>query len=360
MASVTISLRCLNLSSFCYEPWAAECRFFHLLSTLDIHFLAAYSKVIMSSRFAFVGTLGLALVLFGAGCNPFSKTASVASGASSETLTSRLVFTNGDTLDVGQTFFGLGGLPSSLWKGQELERSVTIDSYQPERYASLSWKAETDQETEASAKARTEYEKTIAGRKRGDVYPPPPAVSIETVTARGSVNDIDLQNSQTLSLPAYWTPGIITLAGQRSGIWLSQNAYREMVNATSTSIYFDITTQTAGDLLNSSKEWADAVKRLRNEEVKAAEKKDPARLVRETDKIDWPLTINGQSQTVKAWKAKNAFGELVILANQQNPLILKATVNPVFPGVTSAAQGSIDWNKLFGYEVKRITSAGAR
>jgi hypothetical protein len=313
----------------------------------------------MSSRFALVGILGAALVLFGVGCNP-SGSAPSGANAAAETLTSRLIFANGDALDVGQTFFGLGGLPSSIWKGQELERSVTIDAYQPERYASLSWKAETDQETEASAKARSDYEKTIANRKRGDVYPPPPAVSIETVTARGSVNDIDLQNSQTLSLPAYWTPGIVTLNGSRSGIWLSQNAYRELVNTTSTDVYFDVTTQAAGDLLSSSKEWADAVKRLRNEEVKATEKQDPARLVREGEKIEWPLTINDQPQIVKAWRAKNAFGELIILANQENPLVLKATVNPVFPSVTSAAQGSIDWNKLFGYEVKRIKSAAAK
>lgn len=301
----------------------------------------------------------MALTLFGIGCNPFSKAPAPAS-VSADALTERLVFTNGDTFSIGQTFYGLGGLPSSLWKGQDGERLVTIDAYQPEQYASLSWSAQTDQETEASAKARTEYERLIASRKRGDVYPPPPAVKIETVTARGSVNEIDLQNSQTLALPAYWTPGILSLVGQRSGIWLSQNAYREMVNTTTTNVYFDVTTQAAGDLLNSSKEWADAVKRLRREETKVAQKQDPAKLTREAESIDWPLTVNGEAQTVKAWKAKNAFGELIILANQQNPLILKATVNPMFPGVTSAVQGSTDWNKLFGYEVRRITSSRAK
>lgn len=313
----------------------------------------------MPSRFVSIAVFVMTLVLLGAGCNPLSK-APASNDTSSETLTERLVFTNGDRLDIGQTFFGLGGLPSSLWKGQDLERSVTVDTYQPEQRASLSWQAQTDQETEASAKARTDYERLIANRKRGDIYPPPPAVEIETVTARGSVNDVDLQNSQTLALPAYWTPGILSLAGQRSAIWLSQNAYRELVNTTSTNVYFDVTTQAAGDLLNSSKEWADAVKRLHREESKAAQTQDPAKLRREAKKIDWPLTINGEARTVKAWKAKNAFGELIILANQQNPLILKATVNPVFPGVTSAIQGTIDWNKLFGYEVRRVTSARAK
>lgn len=299
-----------------------------------------------------------ALLFTGAGCwSSLSPSPSASSTVSPEALTSRLVFTKGDAFDVGQTFFGLGGLPSVLWKEKDLDRNVTIDEFLPKQTASLSWTAETEQETEESAKARTAYEQKIANRKKGEDYPPPPAVRMETVSARGNVTGIDLLDSQTLSVPAYWTPGVLELHTQQSGIWLSQNAYLELERTSSTNVYFDVSGEAATQLLQSSKDWINAVSRLRTQAAQVSERQDPARLRLEGPVTDWPLTVNGKQKTVKVWKATNAFGQLVILANQDNPLILKATVNPVFPGAATAAQGSLDWNKLFGYEIKRVTSA---
>ena len=269
-------------------------------------------------------------------------------------VTDELVFSPGDGFDVTQTFFGLGGLPSILWKAQEVDREVTVEAYTSKQDATLSWKAEAKQETEASVQARTNYEKTIASRKKGDTYPPPPPVVLETVTARGTVEFIDLQQAHTLSLPAYWLPGPNNLLRQRSAIWLSQDAYLELDRTGSTDVYFDVTSQAAGDLLKSSKDWAEAVRRLREQETQAQTRREPARLKKEGDKMDWPVTINGEQKMVRVIKAKNDFGELIILANEKNPLILKATINPLFPGISQAVGTNIEWNTLFGYEIKRL------
>lgn len=312
----------------------------------------------MISRFLGASVLGLSLIfMMGAGCGS-SPASPSAQAISPEEMTAKLVFTTGDTFDIGQTFFGLGGLPSLLWKAQDLERHVTVDMYMPEREATLSWQASTEQETEASVKARDEYEKKIAARKQGEVYPPPPAVEMEIVTARGSVENIELQRSHTLSLPAYWLPGPTNLVGERSAVWLSQDAYLELERTGATDVYFDVTSQAASDLLKSSKDWVDALRRLRQQEQAAAsERPEPSRLHTEGGKMDWSLQVNGQERKVKVLKAKNDFGELVILANQQNPLILKATVNPVFPGLGNATAGKVEWNTLFGYEVKRLQAS---
>jgi hypothetical protein len=224
----------------------------------------------------------------------------------------------------------------------------------PEREVRLSWQATTEQETETSVKARADYERQIAVRKKGEIYPPPPPITTEVVTARGSVEGVDLQQSNVLALPAYWLPGPTHLLQQRSAIWLSQNAYREFEQASSTDVYFDVTSQTAGELLTSSKTWVEAVKRLRAQEITVSHSREPARLHVQGGLLDWPLTINGRERFVRVWKAKNDFGELVILANRQNPLILKATVNPVFPGLSQVASGEVDWDRLFGYEIKRV------
>lgn len=310
----------------------------------------------MSTRILAAGVLSAFLVFMGAGCIMRGEAPQVGSpsGLSPATLTEQLVFRAGDRLEIEQTFFGLGGLPSLLWKAKSLRRGVTVDAFEPKVQASISWLAETDQETEDSARARANYEARIAERKKGDDYPPPPAVHTEIVTARGSVNKIDLLNSQTLSLPAYWTPGIIDLQGQRSGVWLSQNAYLELTRSSSTNVYFDVSSDAAAQLLQSSKDWVDAVSRLRTQAARVETRQDPARLHLDGPMSEWPLIVNGHQETVNVWKATSAFGQLVILANEQNPLILKTTVNPVFPGIGNAAQKSTDWNTLFGYEIKEI------
>lgn len=311
----------------------------------------------MFTRLMWLGIASAGMIVMGAGCLPAAPMAGDVPVApvSAETVTQQLVFRAGDTFEVKQTFFGLGDLPSMLWKAKELARTVKIEAFEPKQTARLSWLAQTEQETQESAQARAAYEARIAQRKKGDEYPPPPAVRNETVTARGNVESIDLLDSQTLSLPTYWTPGIIDVAGGRSGIWLSQNSYRELERTSSTLVYFDVSSDAAAQLLKSSKEWVEAISRLRTQSARVADAQDPARLRLEGGLIDWPLVINGQRKTVNVWKAKNSFGELIILANQDNPLILKTTVNPVFPGLGRAAQGSTDLNALFGYEITDLT-----
>lgn len=274
--------------------------------------------------------------------------------SSAEELTRRLVFQPGDTFDIGQTFFGLGGLPSLLWQAKNVNRAVTVDVYAPGSMAKLSWSATSEQETEDSVKARADYEARVAKRRKGETYPPPPPVKLETVTARGSVEAVDLLNTHTLALPAYWLPGPTNLLNQRSAIWLSQDAYLELVKTSSTDIYFDISSQAAGELLKSSQTWVDAIQRLRRAEASLGTRREPARARRAQTMTDWPLSINGDRRMVKAWNVKNDFGELVVLANQDNPLILKATVNPAFPGLAQATKGVLDWDALFGYEIQRL------
>lgn len=314
----------------------------------------------MRPQLILTGIMSLALVCFGAGCSSTTNAPSsseAASKADSQQVTQDLVFSPGDTFVLSQTFYGVGQLPSLLWPAKDLDRTVTVDVFAPKVQATISWVTETEQETENSLKERTEYEKMIAARKKGDIYPPPPTVYTEIVTAKGSVNAIDLLDSQTLALPAYWTPGILELGNLRSGIWLSQNAYQELTRTKSTNVYFDITSQAASELLTSSQTWVKAVKQLHTQEVAASQKQDVTRMKLQGELMDWPLMVNGVQKNVKVWKASSAFGELIILANEQNPLILKATVNPALPGITSAVQGETDWNKLFGYEIKSVTIA---
>ncbi len=260
------------------------------MSTLDTVMPAAYSSLYMRPQLILTGILSLALVCFGAGCSSMSSSRSATTGGASnvdsQRVTQELVFSPGDTFVLTQTFYGVGQLPSLLWPAKDLDRTVTVDVFAPKVQATISWMTETEQETENSLKERAEYEKMVAARKKGDTYPPPPTVYTEIVTAKGSVNAIDLLDSQTLALPAYWTPGILELGNLRSGIWLSQNAYGELTRTKSTNVYFDITSQAASELLTSSQTWVKAVKQLHTQEVTASQKQDVTQMKLQGEMID--------------------------------------------------------------------------
>lgn len=296
-----------------------------------------------------IGALA-AVALFGAGCSSSTTPEQTKSPAE---MAQTIQLHTGDQFDVRQTVYNFGDIPSKLWKGTEASRVVTLTSYDPRVAASLEWKSELTQETASSVKARADYEASIAKRKEGADYPPPPPVIMEELEVRGMVPNIDLRDTQTLLLPTYWLPGETNALNQKSAVWLSQNAYLELSRNGSTDVYMDVGGSNAQQLLRATKEWSDLAKQLKTAE-QTAQKQEPTRLVAESERVTVPLTVNGQTVNVSAIRAKNAYGELTILDNRDNPLILKADIHPSLPGIAEAA-GIGDWEKLFGYEVSSLT-----
>ncbi len=306
----------------------------------------------------FVGSLSI----LGAGCqvptrSPSSaeNSSSLSSASSTEIVAQRLQFLSGDSFEIKQTLFGLDSSLSDLFSAYEGTRLVTVQRFVPMREADLHWLSTIEHEATSSQRARQLYQAQIQRRKKGDAYPPPPPVETERVSASGDLVHINLHEPHTLFLPAYWkVEGETSALTQKSGLWLSDDAFEELIVTHKTVVYLDLFGEVASQWAKRSQELQGVLDRLRQRANIAGEKKDVALLEVEPQPIEWPVVINGQEVKVSAWHGKNAFADFVILNNRQNPLILKLTIQPIFPGATEIVTGQHDWKKVFGYEVNHF------
>ncbi len=308
-----------------------------------------------------VGLVGV--VLLGAGCASGNETGSgtltdaMFVGLDPKAAALKVQFQSGDGFELQQTFFGIGSFLATLKNSAEGQRVITIQGYQPQRSADIRWSAEVERETEASKKAREVYEKDLREHPRavGEVTPTPPVAVIEKIVASGTVSEIDLRDSHKLFPPAYWPEQIFPLHHEKGALWLSSDAFQELLKTRKTSLSFGLFDETAAEALKRVRDLQDLVSRLQRQAVDEEKRLDPFLLEADSDFVDWTIKVNGRPVQISAMRARNWFGEVVILNNPQNPLILKLTINPLLAGADGANQGWDRLKNLFGYEVVRVS-----
>jgi len=312
-----------------------------------------------------VGMAFLALV--GAGCDwrsiPFvgqlgpAASSTVAFGTSSAEAANAVQFLPGDTFEIRQTVFGFGAFLPDLFGDKDGVRLVTLTRFAPMNVANLSWSVTTEQETDASRKAREAYARELEEHPRGigAAGPTPPVPQMEHVTTSGVINDISLKTPHTAFLPALWTAGTRSLMNEKSGIWLSDDAFQELVRTRHTILNLGVFDSEANQAARNVTELKSTLDRLRKQASEDGKYKDLTLLDAEADFIDWPLQVNDRTVTVSAIRAKNWFGEIIVLNNRQNPMILKVTMNPVAASAADALGGNVAFlEKLYGYEISNV------
>lgn len=304
--------------------------------------------------FAFLAVL----VLVGAGCavsNPFAESGSDAQSADDAVAAAEaLQFIPGDSFEIRQTFLGFGGFLPDLFQNKKGVRTVTVTRFAPAHIAELGWSILLEEETEASKQARADFEKRQAGEP-GDGTALPPEIQLETRTASGTVTNINLREPHAALLPAYWKEGAFSAENEKSGIWLSDDAFQELSRTGKTILNLGIFDSSVNTIVKSASDLQSAYDTLKNKAEEDGEFHDLTLLQADAQPIDYSLTVNGKKRTVSALKVRNWFAELVILNNRQNPLILKVTMNPLFAGATEMfGGGTAALNDVFGYEINNL------
>ena len=233
-------------------------------------------------------------------------------------------------------------------------RIVTIDRFAPMYHANLNWKLSLDAETQESIRARDQYDQDEADDLLGDNPPQKPEPVTERQTVIGSIDNLDLNKSHKLFLPAYWPPDEVSANGN-SGIWLSDEVYEEIKRTGDSTIYFGMTDSSLYGLMGQSSAFTDAIKALQDDLVSVAGKVDPDLTTVTSESSDWKLYVNGKEVTVNVIKASNWFADMVILDNKQNPLILKMTFNPKVKTALQASGGEALLQSLLSFEVTRLS-----
>ncbi|MCC6563906.1 hypothetical protein IT087_03355 [Candidatus Uhrbacteria bacterium] len=315
------------------------------------------------NRFRSLLILAAGLALFGAGCDwkgwlsGFSTTTTrsyISATSTPVEAANAIQFMAGDTFEVRQTVLGFGAFLPDLLNSLDGVRTVTVTRFAPMHAAGLEWSLNTTRETAASKKLRADYEAELQRNPRGigENVPTPPTVATEKVTATGTVMGLNLAAPHTAFLPTYWPEGRHDVLGEKTGIWLSDDAFQELVRTRHTILNLGLFDESLNEAAKNIGELKTAISNLRQQASEEGARKDLTELEADGEFIEYPIDINGERRMVSAIRAKNWFGEVIILNNRQNPMILKVTLNPVTAGVEAANGGAID--KLFGYEVRNI------
>lgn len=231
-------------------------------------------------------------------------------------------------------------------------RTATVDAWTTGESATLSWTHSEQRETSASIGARTAAQNAPVGS--GVVVPD---AVYETVTTNGTIATDALDNAERVTLPSYWPEGEYDVRGEENSIvWLSRAQYDELVATRSSHIALGLFDSTLADILGFGDTIEDALATLQGNVASgdAASNADVTRLTADADWGDYTLTVNGTTSTVRTVTATSLFADYTILANADNPLILKVRVKPLSLGLGMLSTLRVI-NSLAGYHVTAIT-----
>lgn len=178
------------------------------------------------------------------------------------------------------------------------------------------------------------------------------ATEVHGVAASGTISSINLSRSHTLYPPALWRLKTSTdLQKEKTALWLSDDAYMELSRTKRTVLNFGVLDETMSSFVKSRKDLKPTFDLLRSKAAEDGKRVDLTLVQADDVLIDWPLKVNGKEITVKAIRARNWFGEVVVLDNRQNPMVLQLTLRPLFAGADEAIKENDSLKLLFNYRV---------
>lgn len=300
----------------------------------------------------FLAAIGLSAFLLGGGCiktgggllpaPPSGPKLSTFDGVDSQTAAKRINFVVGSIIEMKEKVRDFAADPQEVKDGV---RTLTIERFAPGVIADLSWRLVTKVETEASKNARTAAEKA-------KTEAPEPSMVDRIVT--GIVRNFNLNNSHLLYLPSYWPAKDDAPAFEAGGLWLSDDAFAGLSRNRVATLDFGILHPSITTATTLPAEIQKALEALKTEMMKIENRIDVYRLDGEQDLVEWPLSVNGEEIKVSVIKAHTWFGDLVVLNNAQNPLVLKFDLNPGATGETELFAGQNLLKDFVGYEITSI------
>jgi len=305
----------------------------------------------MPRNITIVSILCLTLIL-GAGCGKKDVVSpdgnvntDVLASLNAEEAAKAIVFKKGSSLVIQQTAVPFEG-NVYFDESKKSERYVEVESFNPTGQTQLNWQSEHFVETDASKAAREEFE---TGEREDGAEPP--EKEYDRVVTSGKLTSVKLEKPHELSLPVNWKAEEDNT--RSSAIWVSRDAFKELSGTRSSTIYLDAV-EAANIATLGSADLQRAVSSLRESVRGVANRTDVDSMNVEGDVVNWPIIVNDEAIKVQAVKARNWFGEIVVLNNPNNPLILKFEFNPNVEGIEAGSEEMNIIRGLLGYEVTEI------
>jgi hypothetical protein len=281
----------------------------------------------------------LALVLFGFGC--WNKQTSVTGG-----LTKALDIAAIDRMNPADAARVIAFKEGSSFEIHQ--RSVLVNDAIAENDATGSKRVVTMNAFTPKANAELRWDLRIET--------PPPSSSTSTApveqSTAGSVKGIDLNQTHDILLPVIWPEGEAN-AYERGTVWASDTCYQELSRTRVSTVYLHVL-DFINDRIKDSAVQA-TLKDLSSRADEASKSTELDLMRAQGDLADYALEVNGKQVKVQVIKARNWFGEITVLNNPENPLILAFRFDPPTSGsAVEAGRGMDQLKNLLNYEVTRI------
>lgn len=305
-------------------------------------------------KLPFVTITAAALLAIGAGCgtgNVVGPEGQVdtrtLTSLSPEEVTKQLTFKVGSSFLIQQTVIPFEG-DYRIVDSSKNERIVNVVSYSPMSEAEITWELNQFVETDESRAAREAYE---AGNGEQEEASEPPEPEYGQLISSGVLTRINLSTSHELTLPVRWEAGERALSS--SAVWVSNDVFRELSRTRNSTIYLQAI-DAAHWATVGSEELQSTVASLREHVRDISDRVDVDFMKAEGDVVEWPIRVNGEDIRVEVIKARNWFGEIVVLNNPSNPLVLKFEFNPSVEGIEAGSEEMNIIRGLLSYEITEI------
>jgi hypothetical protein len=225
--------------------------------------------------------------------------------------------------------------------------TVTITSFSEAAGTAASWMQVQRVPTQASLEARAAY--ASEEHEEGEE---PPEIAFEDVRDEGTLQGIERGTSHELTLPANWAAGETRVPS--SAVWLSKDAYLELSRERASAVYVKAI-EAANLATKGNEELQGVVNDLREHVRDISDEVETDLMKAEGNVVEVPLTVNGKAIRVQAIQTRNWFGEMLVLNNPENPLVLKFDFNPGMEGIEAGSEAMNLIKGILSYEIPEVT-----
>lgn len=232
------------------------------------------------------------------------------------------------------------------------ERVLTVSVWSPGQSVAFNWDETFERETAVSLSARSEAERAAGVGEEAHV----PEAVYETVSLKGSLTSNALDDGGRLLLPSEWSEKAVDLSGgDTTIIWLSKQQYDELSTTRHTHLALGSLDAGLQQAANAAESVKNLLNSLQGNESTTEPIGDITEIVAAGDWGSYTLKWNGDSVTVPTIQAENKFASYTILANPDNPLILKVELKAWAYGTEALGILSNDL-QMSGYAVKAVNT----
>lgn len=178
-------------------------------------------------------------------------------------------------------------------------------------------------------------------------------IAWQGASASGTLTLAPYADAQAMILPAFWQSGDMA-ASHNGGLWLSRSAFDDLSGGRGIDLKVGLADNALSTLSTALKTFNAVSSKLFGSATVVPEI-SPFTVKKTGTAEAFPLMLDGKVTLLRTIQASSWFADLVILDNPDDPLILKASINPAAEPALKALESAHVRSDELGYEITSMT-----